>query len=89
MKRIIILCLSLALLAACQPTPEEEVVANKAEGTLESVINSNPVDDYSTDTGEGSVETLRDTLHAPDTAHLSVSGPVYGGTLASFRAAWI
>jgi hypothetical protein len=81
MKRIIILCLSLALLAACQPTPEEEVVANKAEGTLESVINSNPVDDYSTDTGEGSVETLRDTLHAPDTAHLSVSGPVYGGTL--------
>ncbi|MBR6040335.1 MAG: hypothetical protein IKP38_07645 [Clostridia bacterium] len=33
MKRIIILCLSLALLLACVPTPEEEFVVNKGDGS--------------------------------------------------------
>ena len=33
MKRIIILCLSLTLLLACVPTPEEEFVVNKGDGS--------------------------------------------------------
>lgn len=33
MKRIMILCLSLSLLLACVPTPEEEFVVNKNDGT--------------------------------------------------------
>ena len=46
MKRIMILCLSLMLLAACQPTPEQEIVFNKGDGTIEDVIESKPVMDY-------------------------------------------
>lgn len=46
MKRIIIICLILALLAACQPTPEQEVVFNKGDGTIEDVIDSKPVSGY-------------------------------------------
>ena len=38
MKRIIILCLSLALLLACVPTPEEEFVVNKGDGTFEELL---------------------------------------------------
>ena len=40
MKRIIILCLILSLLLACVPTPEEEFVANKGDGTLEEIIHA-------------------------------------------------
>ena len=40
MKRIIILCLSLALLLACVPTPEEEFVVNKSDDTLEELIHA-------------------------------------------------
>ncbi len=46
MKRIMILCLSLTLLLACVPTPEQEVVFNKGDGTIEDVIESKPVMDY-------------------------------------------
>ena len=46
MKRIIVICLILALLIACQPTPEQEVVFNKGDGTIEDVIESKPVTDY-------------------------------------------
>ena len=40
MKRLLIIILSLALLSACQPTPEEEFVKNKADGTLEEIIHT-------------------------------------------------
>ncbi len=39
MKRICIVLLSLALLLACVPTPDAEVVINKADGTLEEIIH--------------------------------------------------
>ena len=45
MKRIIILCLSLALLLACVPTPEEEFVVNKGDGTLEEIIHATAAPD--------------------------------------------
>lgn len=40
MKRIIILCLSLIMLAACQPTPEEDFVVNKGDNVAEHQIRS-------------------------------------------------
>lgn len=44
MKRIIILCLSLTLLLACVPTPEEEFVTNKSDGVLQDKIAAAPVE---------------------------------------------
>ena len=43
MKRIIILCLSLALLLACVPTPEQEFVVNK--GDKSTTVQQGEVDD--------------------------------------------
>ena len=42
MKRIIILCLSLVLLLACLPTPEQEYIVNKGDETVEEKINATP-----------------------------------------------
>ena len=43
MKRIIIFCLSLILLLACVPTPEEVFVVNKGDGVLTEKIAEKPV----------------------------------------------
>ncbi len=75
MKRGLLLFFILLLLAACQPTPREEVVVNKGDDTLETVIHSEP---------QASVEaaqTVQDALGVPETVQRMVSGPVYGGTL--------
>ncbi|MBQ6236550.1 MAG: hypothetical protein IJK54_11595 [Clostridia bacterium] len=40
MKRIVILCLSLALLLACVPTPEEEFIVNKGDNVTEQQIRN-------------------------------------------------
>lgn len=42
MKRIIILCLSLALLFACVPTPEQEFIVNKGDDIVEQKLNETP-----------------------------------------------
>lgn len=39
MKRIIVVLLSLALLCACVPTPEQEFVVNKGDDTVEQKLN--------------------------------------------------
>ena len=39
MKRLLLILLSLALLLACVPTPEEEFVVNKADGRAEQKLN--------------------------------------------------
>ena len=44
MKRIIIVLLSLVLLAACVPTPEEEFIVNKGDGVLTEKIAEKPVE---------------------------------------------
>ncbi len=90
MKRLSVLLF--ILLAACQPTPAEEAVVNKAEGRLEAQIaETKPVEVYAVEAGEGAppagasgaepANTLRNVLGAP--AHLSdtVFGRVYGGTM--------
>ena len=74
-RRIAIVFLMALLLAACQPTPRSEVVVNKGDDTLETVIHSAP---------QASVEaaqTVQDALGVPETVQRTVSGPVYGGTL--------
>ena len=84
MKRIFCLLLCLLTLIACQPTPTEDVVANKAEGKLESAIHSDPVEypaESSGRAGEEGAESLWAALGVPDEASLDISGPVYGGTL--------
>ena len=43
MKRIILLCISLSLLLACVPTPEEEFIVNKGDGVLTEKIAEKPV----------------------------------------------
>ena len=47
MKRIIIVLLSLVMLAACQPTPEQEFVINKGDNTVEQQLNATPDPDSS------------------------------------------
>ena len=84
MKRIVCLLLCLLTLIACQPTPTEDVVANKAEGKLENAIHSDPVEypaESSGRAGEEGAESLWAALGVPDEASLDISGPVYGGTL--------
>ena len=69
MKRIIILCLILSLLLlACVPTPEEEFVVNKADGTLEDKLSSEPVAEFTADpnTQEAAKNPLYDALGAPE-----------------------
>lgn len=77
MKRLFVLLLALALLLACQPTPEEEFVVNKADGELESLIGeSTPVPPY----GEAK-NTLSDMLGVSETVQDAFTTQVYGGTL--------
>ena len=47
MKRIIMFCLMFSLLAACQPTPEQEFVINKGDNTVEQQLNATPGPDSS------------------------------------------
>lgn len=66
MKRIMILCLSLMLLAACQPTPEEEFVKNKSDGTLEELIHEQTSPSATTPAEAGEVNPLYAQLGAPE-----------------------
>ena len=49
MRRIPILLIALLVLCACVPTPEEEVVIHKNDGTLEQQLGATPVPDYQTE----------------------------------------
>ena len=42
MKRMMVLLLALAMLCACQPTPEHEYVVNKGDNTVEDKLNATP-----------------------------------------------
>lgn len=75
MKRIFCLLLCLLTLIACQPTPTEDVVANKAEGRLEELIVEAP------EKSAAPEETVRARVGAPEHMTDSVSGKVYGGTM--------
>ncbi len=45
MKRIVVICLILALLVACQPTPETDYVVNRGEEDLEALLHTTPAPD--------------------------------------------
>ena len=77
MKRILVCCL-LFFLLACVPTPEEEIVANKAEGRLEDLIDTDAVAAYAP---ENEARSLRSRLGAPDRVTETLTDHVFGGTL--------
>ncbi len=90
MKRIVLVCLILALLAACQPTPAEDVVVNKAEGNLEHLIEQTPSPkegpvSAAPESGDPAAvdvpNTQKPVLDVPAHVKDDYSGPVYGGTL--------
>ena len=63
MKRIAALLLILLMVAACQPTPEEEFVKNKSDGTMEDIIQEQTASSQTTP-----AETERRTeTSTPDT----------------------
>ncbi|MBQ2202780.1 MAG: hypothetical protein II412_09400 [Clostridia bacterium] len=61
MKRIVVILLLLALLA-CVPTPEEESVKNKANGTLEEMIRAEA--EPKTDRADASAQDEKSPLYA-------------------------
>lgn len=75
MKKTFAMFLMALLLTACQPTPRSEVVVNKGDDTLETVIHSEP------QASAEAAQTVQDALGVPETVQRTVSGPVYGGTL--------
>ncbi len=66
MKKLIVVILSLILLAACQPTPEEEFVKNKSDGTLEELIHEQTSTAETTPAKMGEKSTLYEQLGAPE-----------------------
>lgn len=91
MRTWIILLLAVLLLAGCQPTPEEEIVMNKADGTLEEAIrHSDPVHSYAPEkTAEPEkpeeptdpASSLRNVLGVPEQWTDAYDGSIYGGML--------
>lgn len=68
MKRIAVILLALALLLACVPTPEEEFVVNKSEGTLEDKLSSEPAAAFApeSEVRKDARSPLYDALGAPE-----------------------
>ncbi len=84
MKRVPVILLSLFLLLACVPTPDEEVVINKGEGRLESLITeSRPVEVYAVEAeSNGDSATLAIDASANDAAQAAeTSAPDADGEL--------
>ena len=79
MKRIIAMLLLLCMLAACQPTPDEEIVTNKADGNLEQAIHQS--EPATSDAPEEEHEALRQMLSAPERWTDVYEGEIYGGKL--------
>lgn len=87
MKRIIVLCLSLALLLACVPTPTEDAVVNRGEENLTALLRATPAP---------GVKSVRDaiallpvgsfTADGMIVGHLQKDLPDIGGAAACFDA---
>lgn len=77
MKRIIVVLLSLALLCACVPTPEQEFVVNKGDDTVEQKLNEPQGDDQKgvgrqTFPDRWDEEPLKESEHLVVRAHADV-----------------
>ena len=91
MKRILAILFATILFCACVPTPEEEPVIHKNEGTLEQQLAATPVPEYQTDTVEAmggntldnvpKENTLRKVVGAPETLTESFDGQAVGAHL--------
>ncbi len=73
MKRIAMILLSFALLLACVPTPEEEFVVNKGEGTLEEIIHATAIPD--SEPNGDVIEALPGATKAPAQATTAPEAP--------------
>lgn len=67
MKRIIILCLILALHLACVPTPEQEFVVNKADGKAEQKLNEVHSDEVQPDSEQNVGQRFPDRWEEEET----------------------
>lgn len=80
MKRIVIVCLLLALLIACQPTPQTEFVVNKGDGKMEEIIYGNTQPQTESDEVQlahtpGSTQSGRAPEDAPQSAASEAATP--------------
>lgn len=75
-RRKIAAILALILLTACQPTPTQEPVVNKAEGRLEQLIVAEP------EISPEPERTVGERVGAPKRVEEELSGHVYGGELS-------
>lgn len=71
MKRLFVIVLALALLAACQPTPEQEFVVNKGDDTVEQKLNE-PQGDAQKGVGRQSFPDRWDEEPLKESEHLGV-----------------
>ncbi len=69
MKRIIIVCLIFAMLIACQPTPERDVVVNRREEDLDALIAVTPAPN---------AVSVRDAVAALPGGQAAVDGYIVG-----------
>lgn len=88
MKQLLLLGLlaSLMLFTACLPTPEADIVVNKAEGRLGELIEEGiPVEEFTVSVDpnvpEREQRTLRSILGAPEHMTDSLKARVFGGRL--------
>lgn len=85
MKRIPVILLAL-LFFACQPTPEQEIVVSKADGSLEQRISGTTVPDYQEENATPASElpkepTLRKSLNVPERVQEKFDGNAVGAHL--------
>lgn len=88
MKRIIILCLSFALLCACRSTPEE-YADNKSDGTMEDIIQEQTASSQTTpaETERRTETSTPDTSSAP-ASYLDALSEEDKQTVIAFAREW-
>lgn len=91
MKRVSILLILILLLCACQPTPAEDIVINKTEGSLEQQISSAAAPAYdseditfseSTDASASAEAGIRLVLNVPEHVKEQFDGNAVNGLLS-------
>jgi hypothetical protein len=83
MKRLIVLLLSLALLLACVPTPEQEYVVNKSDDVLEEKLHATPIP-----VAEDTVDTVPSEVSEPDAPQTEETAAPKETLRQTFPAHW-
>ncbi len=86
MKKLLWLILTLSLLCACLPTPDNDIVINKSEGQLQSLIEqTTPVPVYQTEPTSATTES-NPTFVAPKDINDSSPAPVSDSLIGTLRS---